>query len=151
MDYHGKMKRLPLLLLPLALPLAGCGSLNAAPTAGQLLDAPTSLNLSGQPLTAQAFPAVSNGVFSVKVKVRSLKAALPDVKVTGVYVVTNDGVWEASSAERGPLKCGLQCAFMVGSGPANGLAAGQGVQVVLGLKDTKGRELLLRDPQAQVK
>lgn len=143
------MKRL---LFPvLALALAGCGSLNAAPTAGQLLDAPTTLNVAGTPLTAEAAPLLSGDLFSVKIKVKTARSALPDLKITEVYVVTNDGVWSAPATVGSQWRCAANCAFALGSGPANGLQAGEGVQVVIGLQDNQGRQLLLRDAQAKVK
>ena len=143
------MKRL---LLPLmTLLLAGCGTLNSAPTAGQLLDAPTTLNVAGNPVKADAFPTVKRDVFSVKVKLSTSKSTLPGLKLTDVYVVTQDGVWTADSTTSKTWKCAANCTMAQARGAANGVEVGAGVQVILGLQDTQGRQYLLRDAQAQVK
>ncbi|WP_291425078.1 hypothetical protein [Deinococcus sp.] len=143
------MKRLLIPALPLL--LAACGSLSPAPTAGELLDAPTSLNVTGKVLTAQAAPTLSGNVFSVRVKVQTPKSALPGLNVTNLYVVTSDGVWSTAVDKTSQWKCGASCAFAVGRGPAEGLQSGDGVQVVLGLRDAQGRTFLLRDDQVKVK
>lgn len=130
--------------------LVGCGSVSTAPNAGQLLDAPTNLNITGKVLTADAAPTLSGNVFSVKVRVLSPRAALPKLSVTDVYVVANDGVWSAGITKASQWKCGNNCALAVGRGPADGMQAGQGVQVVVSLKDAQGRTFLLRDAQARV-
>ncbi|RJF73195.1 MULTISPECIES: hypothetical protein [Deinococcus] len=143
------MKRLSsLLLAPL---LAGCGSLSAAPTAGELLDAPTTLNIAGKPVKADAFPRLNRDVFSVKVRLSTSRAALPGLKVTDMYVVTGDGVWTADNTTNTPWKCPTSCVIALGRGAANGLKTGAGVQVILNLQDSQGRQYLLRDAQAQVK
>lgn len=138
-------------LIPFAaLLLAGCGSLDTAPTAGQLLDAPTTLNVTGKALTATAAPTLSGNLFSVKVKLQTPRATLPNLSVTNVYVVTNDGVWSTEVAKASQWKCGTNCALAVGRGSADGVQAGEGVQVVVGLRDAQGRTFLLRDAQAKV-
>ena len=43
----------------LTLLLVGCGAVSTAPNAGQLLDAPTNLNITGKVLTADAAPTLS--------------------------------------------------------------------------------------------
>lgn len=147
------MKRVAHLLVPLLCAgfLAGCGSLNAAPTPGELLDAPTTLNVGGSTVTAQAVPALKGNVFNVRIVLRSAKTLMPSLIVKDVYVVTNEGVWQSSTTKRNLWKCSASCAVAVGRGPANGVQPGDAVQVVLGVQDEQGRELLLRDEQAQVK
>lgn len=142
------MKRL--LAAALTLLMVGCGGVTTAPTAGQLLDAPTNLNVTGKVLTADAAPTVSGGVFSVKVKLQTPRSALPALNVTDVYVVTNDGVWSAGVTQASQWKCGPNCAYAIGRGPADGVQLGEGVQVVVGLRDAQGRTLLVRDAQAKV-
>lgn len=147
--YHAGMKRLPVLLC--ALLLAGCGSLSTTPTTGQLLDAPTTLNVAGKPVKTQATPTVNGNIFSVKIKLSTTRAVLPALKLKDVYVVTQDGVWTANTPRNSQWKCAPNCALAVVRGPANGLQRGMGVQIVLGLQDAQGRTLLLRDAQATVK
>lgn len=143
------MKRLFVPLM--ALLMVGCGTLNAAPTAGQLLDAPTTLNVAGKPVKADAYPTVNRETFNVKVKLSTSKTTLPGLKVTDVYVVTSDGVWTADSRTSKTWKCAANCTIAQARGAANGVQTGVGVQVVLGLQDAQGNQYLLRDPQAQVK
>lgn len=130
--------------------MVGCGAVSNTPTAGQLLDAPTNLNVTGKVLTLDAAPTLSGNVFSVKVKLQSQRTALPNLNVTDVYVVTNDGVWSAGVTKASQWKCGSNCTFAVGRGPADGVQARQGVQVVINLKDAQGRTFLLRDADARV-
>ncbi|SEI59927.1 hypothetical protein SAMN04488058_10192 [Deinococcus reticulitermitis] len=143
------MKRL---LLPgLALLLAGCGGVNVAPSAGQLLDAPTTLNMTGLPLTAQATPVVTGETFRVKVKLRVPRDEVPKMTVINLYVVTRDGVWSAGPGRTAQRRCANTCTLAVASGPARGLRSGTGAQVVVGLQDTQGRTYLLRDDTVRVK
>lgn len=135
----------------LALLLAGCGGVNVAPSAGQLLDAPTTLNMTGLPLTAQAAPVVSGETFRVKVKLQVPRAQVPRVTVTDLYVVTREGVWSAGVGRAAQSRCASTCTLAVASGPARGLRSGAGVQVVVGLKDAQGRTYLLRDDAVRVK
>lgn len=143
------MKRLFLPLL--ALLVTGCGTLNTAPTAGQLLDAPTTLNVAGNPVKADAFPTIKRDTFNVKVKLSTTKPTLPGLKVTNVYVLTNDGVWIADNTTSKTWKCAANCTIAQVRGAANGVQSGAGVQVILGLQDAQGNQYLLRDAQAQVK
>lgn len=135
----------------LTLLLVGCGSVSTAPTAGQLLDAPSTLNVGGTLLGASAWPTLSNTVLSVRVRVQSARSALPPrLSINTVYVVTNDGVWSTPLSSSLQWKCGSGCALGVGRGPAGDLQVGQGVQVVLGLSDAQGRSFLLRSGQAKI-
>lgn len=143
------MKRLLLPLLTVL--LAGCGGMNVAPSTGQLLDAPTTLNLTGLALTAQATPTVSGETFKVRVKLQVPRAEVPNMRVTGVYVVTRDGVWSAGAGRTAQSRCASTCTLAVASGPARGLRSGAGVQVVVGLQDAQGRTYLLRDDAVRVK
>ncbi|MFC5847420.1 hypothetical protein [Deinococcus petrolearius] len=141
------MKRLFAVLLAL---LAGCGSLDAPPTTGELLDAPTSLNVTGQVVRATAAPVISGSLFNVRVRVQTPRAAV-GLRVTDVYVVTGSGVWSAGVGAADQRACGAGCTVAVGRGTANGVAAGEGVQVVARLVDAQGRRFLLRDDQVRVK
>lgn len=132
--------------------LVGCGSLST-PSTGQLLGAPTSLNLGGRSVTAQAAPTVSGDVFRVHLKVQSggvTGATLPPLTVTDLYVVTREGVWRSAVGSR-LRSCGQQCGLTTLSGPARGLQRGEGVQVVVGLRDLQGRPYLLRDGSVRVR
>ncbi|KQR27879.1 hypothetical protein [Deinococcus sp. Leaf326] len=142
------MKRLFAVLLAL---LAGCGSLDASPTTGQLLDAPTSLNVTGQVVRAKAAPVISGSLFNVQVRVQTPRALSGGLRVTDVYVVTSSGVWSAGVGAADQRRCGAGCTVAVGRGVADGVAAGEGVQVVARLVDSQGRSFLLRDDQVRVK
>ena len=142
------MKRLLAVLLAL---LAGCGSLDAAPTAGQLLDAPTSLNVTGQVVRAKAAPVISGSLFNVRVRVQTPRTLAAGLRVTDVYVVTGSGVWSAGVGTADQRPCGNGCTVAVGRGTADGVEAGEGVQVVARLVDAQGRSFLLRDDQVRVK
>ncbi|MDV6374642.1 hypothetical protein [Deinococcus arenicola] len=142
-----------------SLGLAGCGSLKSAPTplAGDLLSAPTTLNLGGQVLQMTAAPQVVRSLdrFSVRLRVDagtaaarpSALAAQPrPLKITGIYVVTGSGLWEAprlndfSKAQN----CLAQlCAW--GSGDARDFTAGDDVRVIARLQDAGGKQYWLRD------
>ena len=142
------MKRLFAVLLAL---LAGCGSLDASPTTGQLLDAPTSLNVTGQVVRANAAPVISGSLFNVQVRVQTPRTLSAGLRVTDVYVVTDSGVWSAGVGSADQRRCGAGCTVAVGRGTADGVTAGEGVQVVARLVDPQGRTFLLRDDQVQVK
>lgn len=129
----------------LVLGLAGCGGAPPAVQAGDLLDAPTTLNLGGTLLSADALPMVGNDVLKVQVKVRAQRSALPAVRLTNVYAVTTDGVWSAALTPVAASKCGGTCALAVGRAPANGIRPGDGVQIVIGMQDQMGRSYLLRN------
>lgn len=147
------MKRLCAVLSPLlaVLSLAGCGSLDAPPTAGQLLDAPTSLNVTGRVVRADAAPVISGSLFNVRVRVQSPRAQAAGLRVTDVYVVTGSGVWSAGVGAADQRPCGGGCTVAVGRGAADGVQSGEGVQVVARLVDAQGRSFLLRDDQVRVK
>ncbi len=148
--YNGPVKRLlpPLLLLPLAV---GCGSAGSVPSAAQLLDAPTTLNVGGKLLSARVLPTVQEQVLAVRVRLSTGQKELPArLNLSGVYVVTNDGVW--SSTVTAPLqwKCGPTCALSAARGPAGNVQPGQNVQVVLSLNDGQGHTFLLRSGPMRV-
>ncbi|MEW6422669.1 MAG: hypothetical protein AB1511_13220 [Deinococcota bacterium] len=134
--------------------LAACGGLASppAPMASDLLGAPTALQIAGRSLRAEALPALAGNTFNVRVRVQASAAPLPSLAVTGVYVVTEDGVWTATSTQSERQDCGPKvCLQGTGRGAARGLRPGEGVQVVVSLKDAKGRVLWLRDPRAQIR
>jgi hypothetical protein len=141
-------------LLPLAAALLGaCGTLAAppTPTAGDLLAAPTALQLTGRRLKVDAAPTLDGETFRVRVRVQTSRAPLPPLALTGVYVVTGDGVWTAPVALRDRQPCkGRPCLQGTGSGAARGLRSGAGVQVVVSLRDAGGRTLWLRDARANI-
>lgn len=140
----------PLPLLALSL-LAGCGTVSTAPTAGQLLDAPTTLNVGGKLLSAAAWPSLKDNVLSVRVRVSAPRSSLPgQLNLTGVYVVSNEGVWSSTLKPSAQWKCGSGCALGVGRGPAGELQTGQNVQVVLGLSNGQGQNYFLRSGQARI-
>ncbi|GGI85217.1 hypothetical protein [Deinococcus wulumuqiensis] len=142
------MKRLFPLLCAL---LVACGSLPAAPTTGQLLGAPTTLNMTGRALTAQAAPRVEGDVFRVRLTLQTPRAQrLPPVRVTDLYVVTRDGVWSTPVGKAAAQGCGKGCLTTQVAGPARGLQRGA-VQVVVGLRDAQGRSYLLRDQTVSVR
>ncbi len=132
--------------------LAGCGSLNAAPAplAGDLLSAPTTLNLNGQVLKVAAQPQLSGTVFSVRVRVAAGSAApnVSSLKVMGMYAITNSGVWKAPRMTALTSGCAAQlCAR--GSGGAGDLQSGERTQIVTELQDGQGRTYWLRDARTR--
>lgn len=141
--------------------LAGCGSLVSAPTplAGDLLNAPTTLNLGGQLLGLTAAPQLVREAdrFSVRLQVQpSAPASNPaatatdPLKVTGIYVFTGAGLWHSPrlSDFSGASNCSAQvCAW--GSGSANGFTAGEDVRVIAQLRDASGKTYWLRDARSQ--
>ncbi|EYB67915.1 hypothetical protein DEIPH_ctg031orf0059 [Deinococcus phoenicis] len=141
-------------LLPLAAALlSACGTLAGppTPTAGDLLAAPTALQVAGRSLRVEATPTLDGATFNVQVRVQASRASPPPLTVTGVYVVTEDGVWSASSTQGDRQPCGAAvCLQGSGRGTSRGLRSGEGVQVVVGLKDARGRTLWLRDAQATI-
>lgn len=142
-----------LALLPaLLLGLVGCATLPTDPNAADLLDAPTTLNLGGRLVQAQAQTSVRGETLDVRVKLRS-SSGLPPLQPTNVYLVTGAGVWNASLGKYSDKVSGCQsnCALLRATGPANGLRVGQGVEVVVGLRDLRGRTFLLRDGVVQVR
>ncbi|QFP77811.1 hypothetical protein [Deinococcus sp. AJ005] len=135
--------------------LAGCGSLGSAPTplAGDLLNAPTTLNLGRQLLRLTAAPQLIKEAdrFSVRVSVEASRPAATDpLKVTGIYVFTGLGLWQSPrlSDFSGASNCSAQvCAW--GSGGANGFTAGEDVRVIAQLRDASGKTYWLRDARSQ--
>ncbi|WP_139322958.1 hypothetical protein [Deinococcus marmoris] len=139
--------------------LAGCGSLGNAPTplAGDLLSAPTTLNLGGRLLGLTAAPQLVQEAdrFSVRVNVEASAlaggpAATDPLKVIGIYVFTGAGLWQSprlSDFSRAS-NCSTQvCAW--GSGSANGFTAGEDVRVIAQLRDASGKTYWLRDARSQ--
>lgn len=141
-------------LLPLVAALLGaCGSLAGPPTpsAGELLAAPTSLQVTGRSLRAEATSDLEGETetFRVRVRVHTSRPPLPSLTVTGVYAVTGDGVWSAATTQSG--RCGKgACLRGVGQGAARGLRSGEGMQIVVSLQDAGGRTFWLRDAHASV-
>lgn len=139
-------------LLPLVAALLGaCGSLADLPTpsAGDLLAAPTSLQVAGRSLKADAASDLEGETFQVRVRVQTSRPPLPSLTVTGVYAVTGDGVWSAATTQSG--RCGKgTCLQGIGQGTARGLRSGESMQIVVSLKGAGGRTLWLRDAQASV-
>ncbi|MFC6617324.1 hypothetical protein [Deinococcus radiophilus] len=130
------------------LTLSACGSVSGgAPTAGELLRAPTSLNLAGHTLRAEATPLLRGDQLNAQLAVRSSGSVLP-LNVHSVYLVTQGGVWQSGANWK--AGCGQSCRLVQGTGPAQGLRSGENVQVVLRLQDSAGRNFWLRDEQARV-
>ena len=149
------MRRIGLALCGLG--LVGCGSLSSVPTplAGDLLGAPTTLNVGGQVVRVTAAPQLGAQRFSVRVRVAGASGgAAADqptpgtLKVTGIYVVTGAGLWKSPRLSDAPKNCALHlCAWA--SGSANGFVAGEGVRVIAQLQDERGRSFWLRDAQTR--
>ncbi|KEF33683.1 MULTISPECIES: hypothetical protein [Deinococcus] len=142
-------------LAPVLAALTACGTLGTppAPTTGDLLGAPTLLQLGPQRLKAEAVAQLGGGALRVRVRVQGQRGAeaLPPLAVTSVYVVTREGVWSAPAARASRQGCGeLPCLQTSGSGAAGRLTAGEGVQVVVGLEDPRGRVLWLRDARVTI-
>ena len=166
-----KRSALPLLLAPL---LWACGTasgpvVGAPPmSAGELLAAPTKLTIGGVKLSAEAAPALSAQLpcsgktcaanFVVPVKLRASGDAgslnLSSLKVTGVYVITEGGVWRSGVAVQDSRRCAtapedVNCLQAVGRGSAE-LSRRDAVQVVLTFRDSAGKTYKLRDSKAVV-
>lgn len=140
-------------LLAAGLGLVGCGSLNTTPVpaAGDLLSAPTTLTVGGRTVTAEAHPSVKGNVFSVRVRLKADRPPLPPLNVTGVFVVTNAGVWKSPVRPQAQSNCGAKaCQQASATSLANGFQVGEGVQVITRLQDAQGNVLWLRDAQARV-
>ena len=136
----------------------GAGAVPGAPalSAGELLAAPTRLALGGVKLSAEASPYLSGSSFVVPVKVLASRAKpgglkLSALKVTGVYVITEGGVWRSGVAAQDTRSClsSLNCLQAVGRGSAE-LSSRDAVQVVLTLRDAAGKNYKLRDDKAVV-
>lgn len=164
----------PVLFLLFAPLLWACGAatgpaLSAPPlSAGELLSAPTKLTIGGAKLSAEAAPSLSVPLpcsgkscaanFAVPVKLRvsgdlgSLN--LSSLKVTGVYVITEGGVWRSGVAAQESRRCAaaleaITCLQAVGRGNAD-LSPRDAVQVVVTFRDPAGRSYQLRDSKAVV-
>jgi hypothetical protein len=148
-------------------------------SAGELLAAPTSLALGGVKLRAEATPylnapacdgatCVPSVNFVVPVKLRSVGAQptgaqtplqassassslLSGLKVTGVYVITEGGVWRSGVASSDSRRCvgTLNCLQAVGRGSAS-ISSSDPVQVVLTFQDKAGKTYKLRDEKAVI-
>ncbi|WP_309571475.1 hypothetical protein [Deinococcus sp.] len=143
------MKRvLPLLT---ALALVACSPPPVPTPTVELLGAPVTLNVEGAVVSAQATPAVQGSTFSVLVRLRTDRPPLPGLLVTGVYVVTDGGVWKGAVSSAQRASCGTgTCLQGRAAGSAAGLRAGQSVQVVARVQDGQGRTLWLRAPKVQI-
>ncbi len=147
-----------------SLGLSGCSSLGQlpAPLAGDLLGAPTTLNLDGQVMRLTAAPQLRHDTqrFIVRVRVRaSPPAARPlgrplarprPLKVTALYVVTGSGLWQSprlNDVTRTSTCRERVCVW--GSGDAAGFTAGEDVRVVAQLRDASGQTYWLRDVRGQ--
>lgn len=138
-------------LLPAALGLVACGSAQAPPLTGDLLGAPTTLNVAGRVVTAQATPTVRGDGFRVQVRVQSARPPLPTLNVTGIFMVTDSGVWKAAVPSGARRVCGARmCVQGTATGSAAGIRSGEDVQVVTRLQDGQGRVLWLRDADVKV-
>ncbi|GHF55383.1 hypothetical protein HNQ07_003367 [Deinococcus metalli] len=139
-------------LLPLtALALVGCAAPAAPTPTVELLGAPTTLNIGGTAVTAQATPSVQGGTFSVLVRLTSNRPPVPNMTVTGVYVVTGSGVWKGAVGADQRAACARNaCVLGTAAGGATGLRAGQTVQVVARVQDARGRALWLRAPEVKI-
>ncbi|MVN86613.1 hypothetical protein GO986_07525 [Deinococcus sp. HMF7620] len=124
--------------------LTACGAQVAAPGVDQLLGAPTALNVGGQVLTVGTAPAASSQGFGVKVRLASARTPLPAVRLDGVFVVSGSALWKSPLSSAGDGQ---------GSAWGRNVSAwqpGEPVQVVVRLKDERGRVLWLRGPQTRV-
>lgn len=141
------MKRfaLPLLLWV----LVGCGTLSAAPSTGELLGAPTRLNLRGGAVQVQADAAVASESFGLRLTLQGATLRRAPLSISNVYVVTRDGVWRSGAARLEP--CGERCLSARVQGAARGMQRGEAAQVVLEVRDGQGRTYLLRDEAARVR
>jgi len=142
------MRRVLLLLTMLA--LAGCSAPQAPTPTVELLGAPATLNVSGTLVTALAMPTVRIGTFKVQVRLHADRSLGPGLRLTGVYVVTDAGVWKGAVGSAQRSACGSTCLQGKASGSATGLRAGQTVQVVARVQDGQGRALWVRAPKVTV-
>lgn len=136
-------------VLAMGVGLSACAdTAELLPPAGDLLNAPTQLNFSGQVVTLEAAPRVVGAVFQVGVRVLPGRSELPlpKLNVRDVYVVTGGGVWNAPYR---PASCS-GCLSGAGVGRSAGINTGETVQVVLRVIDRQGRQFWLRDARAKV-
>ncbi len=156
--------------------LWACGSVGSpspsapALSAGELLAAPTSLALGGVKLRAEATPylnapacdnetCVPSVNFVVPVRLSAAagvlsgtqSSTLSGLKVTGVYVITEGGVWRSGVASSDNRRCvgTLNCLQAVGRGNAS-ISSSDPVQVVLTFQDRAGKTYKLRDAKAVI-
>lgn len=158
------MKRL--LALPvLAALLASCGAGSGpevsvpAVSVGNLLLAPLQLPVGGIKVRVKATPLLGGNCaaaqagcrnFTVPVRLYTVAGNLPPLKVTGVYVVTEGGVWRSGVQSGDNRLCNTRrCLVATARGNAE-LEGGEAVQVVVSLKDAQGRQYRLRDQKATV-
>lgn len=132
--------------------LVACAAPEVPTPTVQLLAAPVSVVVGGRVVSAQAQPILSENGIKVRVQVGTGRALLPDLTVTGVYVVTDAGVWKSpvTSTQRRSCASGM-CQQATASGSAAGFRAGQRVQVVTRIQDPTGQSLWLRDADATIR
>lgn len=140
---------LPLLT---ALGLVGCAAPEVPTPTLQLLAAPTSVVIGGRVLSAAAQPILVDSDLTVRVQVGTERPPLPALTVTGVYVVTDGGVWKraVTSSQRRGCASGA-CQQATTSGRAAGLRVGQRVQVVTRVQDATGQSMWLRDADVAIR
>lgn len=156
------MKRV--LALALAALLVGCGAAGrpeAEPpviSAGNLLLSPLQVPIAGVRVKLQASPQLGTSCrpqasncnnFLVPVRLLSLSGPLPALRVMGVYVITEGGVWRSGVAAADIWRCPQRCLMAAARGNAD-ISGGEAVQVVVSVEDTQGRRYLLRDQRAVV-
>lgn len=128
---------------------SGCGAQPTEPSVGRLLDAPTMLAIKGRAVTAHVQPQVKKSTVRVLVKLRSKRYPTSQLTIKNVYLVTNDGVWSSDVRRLRQRKCSKVCLAALAQGPARGLKAGQGAQVVIALKTPQGQTLFIKDMARQ--
>jgi hypothetical protein len=150
------MKRV-LLVLCAAAGLVACGGLASPPapsvlkpSAGDLLSAPTTLNLAGRTVKLDATPQLTLSTLNLRVRLQTTQKPLPKLKVLGVYMVTAGGVWNALPNAARACDARNRCTQVTASGPAQGLKASAGVQVVVNLSSSDGRTYWLRDAVSSI-
>lgn len=160
------MKRILSLLVVAGLAV-GCGIAGGPQTSapavstGNLLLAPLQVPIAGVRVRAEALPTVSAARcdsarptdctnFMVPVRLYAPTGNLPALKVTGVYVVTESGVWRSGVQPSDNRHCpDPRCLVATVRGSAD-ISSGEAVQVVVSVKDAQGRSYRLRDQQAIV-
>lgn len=145
------MKR-ALLVLCAAAGLVACGELTSppVPSAGDLLSAPTALNLAGRTVKLDATPQLAQNTLNLRVQLQTAQKSLPKLKVLDVYMVTSGGVWNAPPQAARACDARSRCTQVTASGPAPGLKAASGVQVIVNLSDAGGRTYWLRDAGSKI-
>lgn len=142
--------------LALGAVLSACAATpEPTPPAGVLLSAPTQLHFGGQVVTLDAAPRLQGPVLRVAVRVNAgnVVAASTKLNVQDVFVLARAGVWNApfrtASACTRPCPSGQGLSGQ-GVGRGGGINAGEVVQVVLRVRDGRGRSFWLRDARAKV-